>query len=177
MRVIAGTARSLPLRTLDGVETRPTTDRIKETLFNIIQGGIPGCRFLDLFAGSRGADRAVFVEQSRAACDCIRRNLAFTRLASKASVVEADVFRAIGRLEGEEAFDYIFLDPPYNQGLERRVLEELRGRSFVGPDTVIVIEASRQTPFGYLEEIGYRLIKRKEYKTNVHMFVEAEKEN
>ena len=80
MRVIAGSARSLPLKTLEGMDTRPTTDRIKETLFNMIQSEIPGCRFLDLYAGSgaiaiealsRGAKEAVLVENSKAACACI----------------------------------------------------------------------------------------------------------
>ncbi len=186
MRVIAGTARSLPLKTLDGIETRPTTDRIKETLFNMIQGGIAGCRFLDLFAGSgaigiealsRGAEEAFFVEKSRAACECIRKNLDFTKLAPRGCVIEADVFQALQRLEGQKPFDYIFLDPPYHMGIEREVLEALQGRSFLNFDTVIIIEASLHTPFDYLESAGYQLIKRKEYKTNVHMFVEAKKEN
>ena len=81
MRVIAGTARSLPLKCIEGLETRPTTDRIKETLFNILQPEMNGCRFLDLFAGSgaigiealsRGAKEAVFVESNRKAAACIR---------------------------------------------------------------------------------------------------------
>ena len=84
MRVIAGTARSLPLKTIDGPETRPTTDRIKETLFNMLQMDVPGCRFLDLYAGSgaigiealsRGARQSVFVEHNPKAAQCIRENL------------------------------------------------------------------------------------------------------
>ena len=89
MRVIAGKARRLPLKTVPGQNTRPTTDRIKETLFNMIQDELYGIRFLDLFAGSgaigiealsRGAARAVFVEDDRRAVSCIQENLAFTRL-------------------------------------------------------------------------------------------------
>ena len=96
MRVIAGTARRLPLKTPKGKETRPTTDRIKETLFNMLAPLVPGSRFLDLFAGSgqigiealsRGADYAVFVEQGREAAECIRENLAFTRLEPKARLI------------------------------------------------------------------------------------------
>ena len=107
MRVIAGSARSLPLKTLEGMDTRPTTDRIKETLFNMIQSEIPGCRFLDLYAGSgaiaiealsRGAKEAVLVENSKAACACIRENLAFTKLDSQAVLMEQDVAAAIVRL-------------------------------------------------------------------------------
>ena len=84
MRVIAGSARSLPLRTVAGMQTRPTTDRIKETLFNILAPLIPGCRFLDLYAGSgaigiealsRGAKHAYFAENGREAASCIQENL------------------------------------------------------------------------------------------------------
>ena len=92
MRVIAGTARSLRLETIDTMDTRPTTDRIKETLFNIISRELPDCTFLDLFSGSgaiaiealsRGAKQAVLVEQNRKAVDCINRNLEFTKLKDK----------------------------------------------------------------------------------------------
>ena len=93
MRVIAGKAKSLPLKTIDGPDTRPTTDRIKETLFNMLQPDIPGSKFLDLFSGSgaigiealsRDAQKAYFVESNRKAAECIRENLAFTRLADNA---------------------------------------------------------------------------------------------
>ena len=88
MRVIAGKARSLRLKTIEGMDTRPTTDRIKETLFNMLQPYMADCRFLDLFAGSgaigiealsRAADCSVYVEQQRKAAECIRDNLKFTR--------------------------------------------------------------------------------------------------
>jgi len=88
MRIIAGTARSLPLKTIEGMDTRPTTDRIKETLFNMIQNDVPGSYFLDLFAGSgqigleavsRGARYAVFVENNKKACTCIEDNIHFTK--------------------------------------------------------------------------------------------------
>ena len=98
MRVIAGSARSLKLVTIDSMDTRPTTDRIKETLFNMLSNDIPGCRFLDVFSGSgaigiealsRGAAMAVFVENSRKAVECINKNLAFTKLADRAQVLSA----------------------------------------------------------------------------------------
>ena len=88
MRIIAGTARSLPLKTIEGRDTRPTTDKIKETLFNVLQADIPDCYFLDLFAGSgqigleaisRGADYCVFVENSKKAVACIEDNIHFTK--------------------------------------------------------------------------------------------------
>ena len=110
MRVIAGKARRLPLKTLPGADTRPTTDRIKETLFNILQPELLDCRFLDLFSGSgaigiealsRGARKAVFVEKNPKACACIRDNLAFTKLAPDGQVMNMDVLQALRSLEGE----------------------------------------------------------------------------
>ena len=185
MRVIAGTARSLPLKSVEGMDTRPTTDRIKETLFNMIQGGLCDCRFLDLFAGSggigiealsRGAAEAIFVEKAKKACACIRENLQFTRLDSRARLMETDVFSALARLDQGPAFDYIFMDPPYNMDLEKQVLAALSGNSCADRDTVIIVEASKETSFDYLEAYGYEVLKRKEYKTNVHMFVKVKKE-
>ena len=134
MRVIAGSARSLKLKTPDGLDTRPTTDRIKETLFNIIGPTVYDSIFLDLFSGSggigiealsRGAREAVFVENNPKAMRCIKDNLRFTRLESKAVTITTDVMNALYRLEGEKIFDIIFMDPPYNRELERKVLEYL----------------------------------------------------
>ena len=111
MRVIAGSARSLPLKTPAGLETRPTTDRIKETLFNMIQSGLYGCRFLDLYSGSgaigiealsRGAQKAVFVEQQKKALSCIRENLAFTHL--DGVVMGSSVEAALPRLEAAKEY-------------------------------------------------------------------------
>ena len=92
MRVVAGSAKSLKLKTIEGMETRPTQDRIKETLFNMIQYDIPGSTFLDLFSGSggigiealsRGAKEAYFVEKAKPALRCIRENLRYTKLDKK----------------------------------------------------------------------------------------------
>ena len=184
MRVIAGTAGSLPLKTIEGLDTRPTTDRIKETLFNMLQTGICDCRFLDLFAGSgaigiealsRGAKEAVFVEKAPAAVSCIRANLAFTKLADRARVMDADVFGALARLDGTAPFDYIFMDPPYNRDLEKEVLSRLKDSPLVTEETLLIVEASLETDFSYLEEFGYEVLKRKEYKTNVHLFLQRAK--
>lgn len=181
MRVIAGSARRLKLKTLEGKDTRPTTDRIKETLFNMINPYISGTNFLDLFAGSgqigiealsRGAACAVFIEQNKDACFCIEENLKTTRLADKAKVINSDVLSALRKLEGKYVFDYIFMDPPYNKDLEKDVLFYLKASKLINDETVIITEADLKTKFDYLEEYGYNLIKRKEYKTNCHMFLE-----
>lgn len=180
MRVIAGKARRLPLKTAPGQSTRPTTDRIKETLFNMLQNDLYDIRFLDLFSGSggigieaisRGAREAVFVEHNRQALECIRENLRFTRLEDQARVMGMDVMTALSRLEGEAPFQIIFMDPPYGQEWERRVLETLAGSGIVDQDTLLIVEASLETDFSYLPELGYQVVKRKEYKTNTHMFL------
>ncbi len=180
MRIIAGTARRLPLKTVPGMETRPTTDKIKETLFNMLQMDIPGCNFLDLFAGSgqiglealsRGAKCAVFVDNSRAAASCIRDNIAFTKFTDRSRVIQADVRSALLQLEGHMKFDIIFMDPPYNQGHERAVLEQLSRSSLLAEDGYIVVEASLETDFSYLEAMGYEAYKVKNYRTNCHVYI------
>jgi 16S rRNA (guanine966-N2)-methyltransferase len=180
MRVIAGKAKHLPLQTLPGNDTRPTQDRIKETLFNMIQNDVYDCRFLDLFAGSggigiealsRGAKEAVFVDDNRRACEVIRKNLAFTKLADSAQVYCRDAKSAIRQMAGRNAFDIIFIDPPYKAGVEREILECLSDSGLVTPDTLVIVEASLETDFSYLEECGYECLRRKEYKTNTHMFL------
>lgn len=184
MRVIAGKARRLPLKTLEGRDTRPTTDRIKETLFNILQPELLDCRFLDLYSGSgaigiealsRGAAYAVFVEKNPKACACIRDNLSFTKLEENGKLLNMDVLQALRSMEGQEVFDCIFMDPPYGQELERQALEYLVGSSLASEDTLIIIEADLHTDFSYVEALGYHLERSKEYKTNKHIFLHKRK--
>lgn len=181
MRVIAGTARSMPLKTVKGMDTRPTTDKTKETLFNILQTDVPGSRFLDLFSGSgaiaiealsRGADHAVLVEQNPKAAECIRENLVFTKVADRAELQKCDVLTALHRMEGQKPFDIIFMDPPYNQELEHQVLAYLEHSTLADEYTVIVVEASLETDFSYLEDLGFHAYKYKKYKTNQHVFLQ-----
>ncbi|MBQ2981763.1 MAG: 16S rRNA (guanine(966)-N(2))-methyltransferase RsmD [Lachnospiraceae bacterium] len=182
MRVIAGKARHIQLKTIETMDTRPTTDRIKETLFNMLSNNIYEARFLDLFSGSggigiealsRGASEAVMVENNPKAAMCISENLEKTKLKENGRVLVCDVLAAIDKLDGEnKPFDYIFMDPPYNRELEREVLQKLKDTSLVDEYTTIIVEASLETGFDYLNELGYKLIKCKKYKTNVHMFIE-----
>lgn len=180
MRVIAGTARSLPLKTPEGLDTRPTTDRIKETLFNMLQWDIQGAVFVDLFSGSgaigiealsRGARKAYFVDNSARAIECIHQNLAFTKQQNRAIVIRQDACSALTTIREETAVDIIFMDPPYNQGHERNVLMALKDRDYVTRDTRIIVEASLDTDFSWLGETGFVLEKEKRYKTNKHMFI------
>ncbi len=181
MRVIAGTAKRLQLKTVKDDNTRPTTDRIKETLFNMLQNDIEGCRFLDLFSGSgaigiealsRGAKEAVFVENNKEAINCIKENLIFTKLVNSGIVMSYDVMTAISMLEGRNAkFDIVFMDPPYNKEIEKEVLDRLKQSEIIDSDTMIIVEASLNTSFSYLRDMGYELFKEKKYKTNKHMFI------
>jgi 16S rRNA (guanine(966)-N(2))-methyltransferase RsmD len=123
MRVIAGEFRSRRLKSLPGAETRPTPDRLRESLFDILTPRIEGAIFLDAYAGtgavgiealSRGARRAIFLERSRAAVDVIRQNLDSLGLASKSAVISGPVLRALPN----HPADIVFLDPPYEQARE-----------------------------------------------------------
>lgn len=167
--------------TVDGLDTRPTTDRIKETLFNIIQREVYDCVFLDLFSGSgaigiealsRGAKRCYFVEQSREAAKCIRENLRKTHLEQKAILMETDVISALKKVDRKEkSFDFIFMDPPYGKNFEFHVLDELRNKDFLDENTTIIVEASKDTSFDYLQDMNYNIERIKSYKTNMHVFI------
>lgn len=183
MRVISGSARSLRLKTLDTLETRPTQDRTKETLFNVLNPFLADCRFMDLFAGSggigiealsRGAKRCIFVEQNPKAIACIDENLTFTKLKKNAKVYRGDVLTVLHQLDGEEPYDCIFMDPPYNKELEKQALIYLSKSSLIDDDTLIVVEASLETDFSYLSGLGLKDYKRKQYKTNQHVFIQKE---
>ncbi|NLK74616.1 MAG: 16S rRNA (guanine(966)-N(2))-methyltransferase RsmD [Clostridiales bacterium] len=181
MRVIAGKARRLQLKTPQGLDTRPTADRTKETLFNILNPYLADSDFLDLFAGSgaigiealsRGAKYAAFVDKDKAALDCIKMNLKTTRLESDAEIFPMDALHAIRALELKgKVFDFIFMDPPYNHMLERDILMMLHNSNIVYCDTIIIVEASLDTGFDYLEDTRFQIYKRKQYKTNQHVFI------
>ncbi|HEY9575644.1 MAG TPA: 16S rRNA (guanine(966)-N(2))-methyltransferase RsmD [Lachnospiraceae bacterium] len=185
MRVISGKAKSLKLKTIDSDKTRPTTDRTKETLFNMMQGYIPCRRFLDLFSGSgaigiealsRGSQEAVFIEHNVKAIKCIRENLRFTHLEDQAQILVGDVLKEIKELRGTEPFSCIFMDPPYNKGLEREVLEILSIENLLEEDGICVVEASLETNFSYLDSLGFEVVKERKYKSNQHIFLKKKRE-
>lgn len=182
MRVIAGSARRIQLKTIPGLDTRPTTDRIKETLFNMIQNRLVQSRFLDCFAGSgaigiealsRGASQAVFLEQNRKAVNCIRENLEATRLQEKALVMQCDVLAGLKSLEDKGyCFDTVFMDPPYDNQWEKQVLAHLGDSRLIHEDTLVIVEASLKTDVSFAEQLGFRIERSKEYKTNKHVFLQ-----
>lgn len=184
MRVIAGSARRLLLKTVEGMDTRPTQDRIKETLFNMINNDLYGAVFLDLFAGSggigiealsRGAKEAVFIDNGSRQIACIRDNLKTTRLEGKALVMNSDVLSGLKMLERNgKKFDLVFMDPPYDRELEKHVMESFMNSSLADENTLFIIEASLGTDFSWAGPMGYEIVRTKEYKTNKHVFLMKE---
>lgn len=166
MRIIAGERRGKNLMSPEGTEVRPTTNMVKESVFNILQFGIEGRRFLDLFAGSgqmglealsRGAREAVFVDSSRDSVRVIEKNIAATGFGGRAKVVSADF---MGFLRSERGtFDIAFIDPPYREGLMEQALELTAGK--MAPGGVILCEhGSREE----LPESAGDFVKAKVYK-------------
>ena len=154
MRIIAGRLRSRRLVFPKNRLTRPMTDRAKEAIFNILGEMVLGASVLDLFAGSgslgleslsRGAAQVTFVEHGEWALSAIGKNLECLGLAEHARVLKADVFQALDRIEKEgKTFEIIFLDPPYNKGLVKKLLQRLGQSVIVAPETQIVLHRSRQ---------------------------------
>lgn len=178
MRVIAGAYRSRILKSLKGLALRPTSDRLRETLFNVLAPAVAGSRFLDLFAGtgaigiealSRGAKEVVFVENHAPAVALIRRNLEALGIRKGATVVGMDALRGLEKLTGRQnqkaagaLFDFIFLDPPYTAAKDySRVLEFLGSADLLASAGIVIAEHRRG--FELPEEVGtvgrYRVLK------------------
>ena len=181
MRVIAGKARRLILKSTPGFDTRPTSDKIKETLFNILGPDIPGSRFLDLFSGtggigiealSRGSSFCAFVENAPKAVRCIQENLQHTHLEEDALVLPRNVLSAISELAlKKQMFDIVYIDPPYKAGYEEPVLAALAQAGIIHADSLIIVEADKQNNLDFLEHSAFQIVRIKEYKTNKHFFL------
>ena len=168
MRVITGSARGRVLKELQGMETRPTTGKVKESLFSIIQFDIEGRRVLDLFAGtgqlgiealSRGAAECVFIDRRPDAVRLIQENLALCRLADRARVRQGD---ALPYLRSGEKFDLIFLDPPYASGLLEQALSDIAGFDICREHGIIMAESPADAVLPALEA-PYRLYREYRY--------------
>lgn len=181
MRVIAGYLKGRRLEAPQGKTTRPTTDRIKETLFNIIQYDVSGSVFLDLFSGSggiaieaisRGAKEAVLVENDTRALACIRRNLEHTQTQGCIEIMASNALNVVGELERKgKVFDIIFMDPPYDRGMEKKVLDRLIDSQIVHEGSMIIVETSVSNQVDYMYDYDVKEIRIKTYKTNKHIFI------
>ena len=147
MRVITGKARGVQLKTPDGMQTRPTTDRVKEAMFSIVHFEIPGAKVLDLFGGtgqlgiealSRGAASAVFVDAREDSCRLIRENLKRTRLEGEGKVVRSDYLDYLGRCR--EKFNIILLDPPYAEVFLENALKRITEIDILETNGIIMTE-------------------------------------
>ena len=154
MRIISGIYRGLSIKTLKGGKLRPTTDQLRETLFDVLGPGIEGARFLDLYAGSgavgiealsRGASEVVFIEHHRPAVDLIRRNLAALKIEAEYRLLTSAALAGLERLaEDGETFDYVFLDPPYDAIREyHQILREFGRGKLLQPSSLVIAEHSR----------------------------------
>ena len=173
MRVISGTARGRKLKELQGMDTRPTTDKVKESMFNIVQFDIEGRQVLDLFAGtgqlgiealSRGAAGCVFVEQRREAAALVRDNLRTCGFTGNSRVVQGEALAFVSACR--EKFDLIFLDPPYHTQLSEQALEAITRFDILREHGIIVCESAADRvlpplalPYAWGREYRYGRIK------------------
>lgn len=150
MRIVAGTRKSIPLKAVPGDLTRPTTDKVKESVFNILGPYLDGEMVLDLFAGSgglglealsRGAKESVFIEKNPKAVTVLQENIAKARFQEESLVIRGDAKRAIEQLkEGQKKFDLVFLDPPYAQTKLYDLAELLIQMDLVADGAILVVE-------------------------------------
>lgn len=149
MRVISGKARGTKLSSIESLSTRPTLDRVKESLFNIIQNNLKGAVILDLFAGSgqlgiealsRGADKAYLCDINRDAVKMIKQNLEKTKLKDKAVVINEDYKKALRILNTNEKFDIIFIDPPYKEDIAVDSIIDIIHESKLKENGIMIIE-------------------------------------
>jgi 16S rRNA (guanine966-N2)-methyltransferase len=162
VRVIAGQYRGTRLHSPPGFDIRPTADRLRETIFNIIGVGIFGKRILDLFAGtgamgiealSRGATHAVFVDHNPRALELIRKNIAKVKAGEQTTIISWDIARDLQCLRHQEAFDLVFIDPPYRQGLIQNTLVHLRSAK-IGFRSIVIEHDAKESidnlPAGFI---------------------------
>ena len=169
MRVIAGSARSIPLITPKGDKTSLTN-----SLYD--------CVFVDLYSGSgaigiealsRGAKKAYFVENNKEALDCIRKNLAKTKLEDKAVVLSCDVTKAL-RVDIKEKADIIFMDPPFALHAKDEVLKIIKEKDLLSDDGIVVVECETEEDYSKIGENGFTIFKEKDYKSCRHVFLRRE---
>ena len=185
MRIISGIARGTKLYTLDGENTRPTLDRVKEPLFSIIQNYIRGSNVLDLFAGSgalaletlsRGAKKAVLCDKSYEAMNIIRKNIEKTHMEEKTQVICMDYKKCISTVENK--FDIIFIDPPYKLDIAIKSVEMILEKDLLSEDGLIVIETDDETrELQEIKELNYNIevIDKRTYGRVKLIFLKKEK--
>ncbi len=165
MRVISGKARGTKLNSIEEISTRPTLDRVKESLFNIINNGINGSVVLDLFAGSgaigiefisRGATKAFFCEKSHTASKMIYQNLEKTKFLNESVIIEKDYKKCLETLKKENiSFDYIYIDPPYKENIAVDSVKMILSLDLLSKEGIMIIETdNEERELSQLKEIN-----------------------
>ncbi len=178
MRVIAGSAKGRKLFSVPGDTTRPVTDRVKGSLFNMLGADIEDAVFLDLFAGtgsvgiealSRGAREVVFIDVARRAVETLRRNLELTGFSDRARVIHEDSFRFLKHAPADYEFDYIYVAPPQYQGLWAKALQALNERPMLAKDGLIIVQIHPKE-FHELSTPRLRLVRERHYGSTALYF-------
>lgn len=183
MRVISGTLRGKKLKTLEGENTRPTLDRVKEALFSIIQFDIENASVLDLFAGSgslgietlsRGAKQVIFCDNSKDAIEIIKQNVAATRFTEKSEIINKDYMSTLEAIKHQK-FDIIFLDPPYRSDFAKESLNYIITNDLLSKNGIVIIETDDiNKKQGILDTKGIKIVDTRKYGSVMLIFVRKE---
>ena len=181
MRVISGTAKGKKLVSREGLETRPTLDRVKEALFNIIQFQISEKRVLDLFAGSgaigiealsRGAKNATFCDNSNQAIEVIKTNLKNTKFEDKSLVLNKDYIETLNYLKEQNSkFDIIYLDPPYKEDFAKNAIDKIFDFELLSKDGIIILETDDLEIEGKLTNDSIEIFDKRKYGRAILIFI------
>lgn len=184
MRIISGKARGTKLYTLEGTNTRPTLDRVKESIFNIIQGNVENATVLDLFAGSgaiglemlsRGAKKAVLCDNSKEAVGIIKKNIEKTHSQEKAEIYNSDFETCLEKIKNQK-FDIIYLDPPYATDYIYKSLSKIIELGITKKESLIIIETDdEQRILKEIEKIEVKIIDKRKYGRATIIFLNLEK--
>lgn len=184
MRIISGTARGTKLYTLEGQATRPTLDRVKESLFNIIQNEIPNSIFLDLFSGSgaigleaasRGTKKSILCDKSKDAIKVINRNIEKTHLREKVELYNLD-YQTLIKIKIKEKVDIVYIDPPYDSDFAIKSLELLIEQKIIDEDSKIIIETDNEEKIlQQLEQINVEITDKRKYGRAILIFLNIKK--
>ena len=171
MRIISGKARGTKLYTLEGINTRPTLDRVKESIFNIIQNELEGCIFLDLFSGSgaigleaisRGAEKAVVCDKEKSAIEIIKKNIEKTHFENKVEIYNMDFEKCLDKIH--EKIDIIYIDPPYKTDFIFGALQKIENLEILKKDTLIILETDdEERILKQIQKLKFEVIDNRKY--------------
>ena len=183
MRIISGTARGTKLFTLEGLETRPTLDRVKEAIFNIIQSQIRDAVILDLFAGSgaiglemlsRGAKKAILCDKSKSAMEIIKKNIEKTHMAEKVKLYNLDFEKCIEKIKNDK-FDIIYLDPPYNTDYIMKSLNKILDLELMNSNGLIILETDDEKRIlEDIKNIKVKIVDKRKYGRATIIFLKSD---